>query len=186
MSTIQIPYNFVARDYQKALYNAVMGGCKRAVAVWHRRAGKDKVFINVLAGKALERVGTYFYILPYYTQARKIVWEGFDKNGFPNINHFPPQLVKRRSNQEMVLELVNGSVVRFLGSDNIDSIVGTNPIGIVFPSSVFIKLRHGTTFVRFCSRMKDGLSSMVHRAVRTICTRCSKPRSRTPIGSGKY
>lgn len=132
MSTIQIPYNFVARDYQKALYNAVMGGCKRAVAVWHRRAGKDKVFINILAGKALERVGTYFYILPYYTQARKIIWEGFDKNGFPNINHFPPQLVKRRSNQEMVLELINGSVVRFLGSDNIDSIVGTNPIGIVF------------------------------------------------------
>lgn len=133
MPVITIPYNFEPREYQRALYNAVVrDGKKRACVVWHRRAGKDKVFINVLAAKAMQRVGTYFYILPYYAQARKIIWEGMDKNGFRLIEHFPQQLVKRRSNQEMVLELVNGSVIRLLGSDNIDSIVGTNPIGIVF------------------------------------------------------
>ena len=66
MSVIQIPYNFTLREYQKNLYNAIPQGFRRGVAVWHRRAGKDKVFMNVLAREAIQRVGTYFYILPYY------------------------------------------------------------------------------------------------------------------------
>ena len=98
----------------------------------HRRAGKDKVCINVMAREAFKRVGSYFYILPYYTQARRIVWEGIDKDGFRLIDHFPRELVVRKDNQQMTLELANGSFVRFLGSDNIDSIVGTNPIGVIF------------------------------------------------------
>lgn len=98
----------------------------------HRRAGKDKVFMNILARESVKRVGTYFYILPYYKQARLIIWEGVDNDGFRFRDHIPPQLVKRKENQQMVLELVNGSVVRFLGSDNIDSIVGTNPVGVLF------------------------------------------------------
>lgn len=98
----------------------------------HRRAGKDKVFMNILARECVKRIGTYFYILPYYKQARLIIWEGVDNEGFRFRDHIPPQIVKRRENQQMVLELVNGSIVRFLGSDNIDSIVGTNPVGVLF------------------------------------------------------
>lgn len=55
-----------------------------------------------------------------------------DKTGFRFIDHFPRQLVKRKDNQQMVLELTNGSFVRLLGSDDIDSIVGTNPVGVIF------------------------------------------------------
>ncbi len=130
--TITIPFNFTPREYQKGLYNCLSKGYKRGLAVMHRRAGKDKVFINIVAKEAFKRVGSYFYILPYYTQARRIIWEGIDKDGFRNLDHFPAQLIKRRDNQQMTLELVNGSFVRFLGSDNIDSIVGTNPVGVVF------------------------------------------------------
>lgn len=132
MTTITIPYNFSARDYQKGLYNCLTDGYTRGLVVWHRRAGKDKVFINIMAREAFKRVGSYFYILPYYVQARRIVWEGIDKDGFRNIEHFPVQLVKRKDNQQMTLELCNGSFIRFLGSDNIDSVVGTNPVGVVF------------------------------------------------------
>jgi len=130
---INIPYNFTLRQYQQPLWNAIVrGSYQRALVVWHRRAGKDKTFINIMVAKALQRPGAYFYILPYYSQARKIVWEGSDKDGFKNLDHFPAPLIKHKNNQEMILELQNGSIVRFLGSDNIDSIVGTNPIGIVF------------------------------------------------------
>lgn len=55
-----------------------------------------------------------------------------DKTGFRFIDHFPRQLIKRKDNQQMVLELSNGSIVRLLGSDDIDSIVGTNPVGVIF------------------------------------------------------
>lgn len=132
MQEITIPYNFEPREYQKAVYNALASGKKRGIVVWHRRAGKDKLFINLLAREAFTRVGTYFYILPFYTQARKIIWEGMDKTGFRFIDHFPAPLVTRKDNQQMVLELANGSFIRMLGSDNIDSIVGTNPIGVIF------------------------------------------------------
>ena len=129
---IQIPHNFNPYQYQYSAYNARADGFDRGFFVWHRRAGKDKVFINVLARESVRRVGTYFYILPFYKQARMIIWEGTDNEGFRFIEHIPADLVKRKENQQMVLELKTGSVVRFLGSDNIDSIVGTNPVGVLF------------------------------------------------------
>ena len=132
MPVITIPYNFTPREYQRPMFNLDLDQTKRAICVWHRRAGKDKCFVNICAKQALKRVGTYFYILPFYAQARKIIWEGIDKDGFRNIDHFPSEIIARKNNQEMVLELKNGSFIRFLGSDNIDSIVGTNPVGVIF------------------------------------------------------
>ena len=55
-----------------------------------------------------------------------------DKNGVKNLAVFPDEVIAHRNNQEMVLTLINGSMIYFLGSDNIDSIVGTNPIGVFF------------------------------------------------------
>ncbi len=132
MTEITIPYNYTPRDYQVDAYNCLPAGFKRGVVIWHRRAGKDKTFINILARECFKRVGTYFYILPYYKQARLIIWEGADSDGFRFIEHFPSEIVKRKENQQMVLELTNGSIVRMLGSDNIDAIVGSNPIGVIF------------------------------------------------------
>lgn len=129
---ITIPFNYTPRGYQNNSYNAQPNGYNRGVVIWHRRAGKDKNFINILAREAFKTKGTYFYILPYYKQARLIIWEGMDSDGFRFIDHFPDKLVKRRENQQMVLELINGSIIRMVGSDNIDSIVGTNPIGVIF------------------------------------------------------
>ena len=132
MTEITIPYNFLPYPHQKDIYNALPRGFRRGVVIWHRRAGKDKTFINILAREAFKRVGTYFYILPYYKQARLIIWEGMDAQGFRFIDHFPPQLIKRKESQQMVLELKNGSIIRMLGSDNIDAIVGSNPVGVIF------------------------------------------------------
>ena len=93
---ITIPRNFTPRDYQIPLYNCLAEGYKRGLAVWHRRAGKDKVFVNILARESIKRVGTYFYILPYYKQARAIIWEGMDKTGFRLIEHIPKELWVRK------------------------------------------------------------------------------------------
>lgn len=132
MTEITIPYNFIPYEHQKPIYNALPQGFNRGVVIWHRRAGKDKTFINILAREAFKRVGTYFYILPYYKQARLIIWEGMDAHGFRFIDHFPQKLIKRKESQQMILELKNGSIIRMLGSDNIDAIVGSNPVGVIF------------------------------------------------------
>jgi phage terminase large subunit len=78
------------------------------------------------------RIGTYYYLFPTYAQARKVLWDGRDREGFAFMAHFPKEVVKKTNDAEMRVELINGSAVQLIGTDNIDSIVGTNPIGCVF------------------------------------------------------
>jgi len=81
----------------------------------------------------LMRVGTYFYIFPTYNQGRKVLWDGVDKDGFPYLGHFPPELIRGKPNEtEMRIEFINGSAFQIVGCDSIDNIVGTNPVGVVF------------------------------------------------------
>lgn len=107
-------------------------GYKRAVLIWHRRSGKDKTLINFVAKKAMERVGSYYYFFPTYTQGNKILWHGMDREGFKFTDHIPRQIRRRTDNGKMLIELLNGSIIQVIGTDNIDSVVGTNPIGCVF------------------------------------------------------
>jgi hypothetical protein len=145
--TIQIPYNFTPREYQKPLYNAIADGYKRGVSIWHRRAGKDKTFINLITKEAIKRVGVYYYFFPTYNQGRKILWDGIDKNGFPFLGHVPVELRKATNASEMKITLVNNSIIQVVGTDNIDSIVGTNPIGCVF-SEYSLQNPKGWEFIR--------------------------------------
>ena len=56
---ITLPHEFTPRPYQLDLLKAVDTGYKRAIAIYHRRAGKDKSMFNLLIKKAFERVGVY-------------------------------------------------------------------------------------------------------------------------------
>lgn len=136
---IKIPYNFTPRKYQIPFLRAWDSGIKRLFLVWHRRSGKDKTVIANLIKRMMERKGTYYYTLPTYSQARKIVWLGADKEGFKFLDHFPKELVKNVNQQEMTIELVNGSIMQLIGADNIDRIVGTNPVGVVFSEYALMK-----------------------------------------------
>jgi phage terminase large subunit len=129
---ITIPVNYNPRPYQLPMLQAIDNGIKRAVVLWHRRSGKDKTLVNLIAKKMFERVGSYYYFMPTYEQGRKILWEGIDKDGFRFIDHIPKELRERIDNQQMVIELKNGSIFRVIGTDKIDAVVGTNPIGCVF------------------------------------------------------
>ena len=113
-------------------------GLKRAITVWHRRSGKDKVGLNFLITRMFKenepygRVGTFYHLFPTYAQAKKAVWDGIDKDGFRVIDHFPPGLVEKVSESELQVTLKNGSIYQLIGTDNIDRVVGTNPAGCVF------------------------------------------------------
>jgi len=79
-----------------------------------------------------ERVGTYFYIFPTYTQAKKVLWDGRDRDGFPFMAHIPKEVITKKNESELRIEVLNGSALQLIGSDNIDSVLGTNPVGCVF------------------------------------------------------
>ncbi|GHF70718.1 hypothetical protein [Seohaeicola zhoushanensis] len=137
MSSIDltIPNDWTPRPHQQALYRQFGHGkpCTRACVVWHRRAGKDSVALNLTARDMFKRVGSYWHLFPEQAQARRAIWNGVDGQGRRIIDQvFPPPLRRRISAQEMLIETVNGSVWQMGGSDNYDSLVGSNPVGVVF------------------------------------------------------
>lgn len=132
-NTIEIPNAWDPRPYQRPLWNALEHGTKRAVAVWHRRAGKDSLSLNWTAAQAFQRVGVYWHMAPTQKQVRKIVWDNIDGQGRRIIDQvFPPALREGQKDNEMQITLKNGSIWQCVGSDNYDSLVGTNPVGVVF------------------------------------------------------
>lgn len=129
---ITVPANYKPRKYQVGMYNCIANGYKRGVAVWHRRAGKDLTLLSITAKEAFKRIGTYFYFYPEFKQGRKAIWDGFDGNSIKFLSRIPKEVITHKANDEMKLTLVNGSIIQIIGTDNIDSIMSSNPIGCVF------------------------------------------------------
>jgi phage terminase large subunit len=141
---IDIPYRFDPRDYQKPFFWEMREGKKRAVLVWHRRAGKEKTCWNFMIEQALQKAGIYYYLFPFFSQGRKILWDGVDKDGFKFLDHIPQEFrVGIPNSAEMKIRVLSknpdekdkrpsSSIIQIIGTDNVNSIVGTNPIGCVF------------------------------------------------------
>ena len=149
---IKIPYNFEPRDYQRPLLRDMDNGYLRACWIAHRRFGKDKLCVNFTAKQMFKRIGGYYYVLPTYAQGKKVIWDGRDRDGFKFTDHIPHGLRTKTNNSEMLIETIKpknlmtpdelerasggekipGSIFQVVGSNNIDSIVGANPVGVVF------------------------------------------------------
>lgn len=120
------------REYQSPLVRYMRGGGKRAVWVAHRRSGKDVTCWQYLVEASIQDKGTYYYCLPEFAHARRVIWEGMLNDGMRFVNLIPKVLVKATNDSQMKIELVNGSIIQLVGSDQYDRLVGTNPKGIVF------------------------------------------------------
>lgn len=108
-------------------------GIKRAVLCWARRAGKDKCAWNFMVREAIRKRGIYFYFFPTFSQGRKVLWDSMDMDAFRFLDHIPKEnLATDPNNSEMKIKLTNGSIIQIVGTDNYDSVMGTNPTGCVF------------------------------------------------------
>ena len=108
-------------------------GFKKIIAVLPRRSGKDITAWNLLIRAAIKVVGVYFYVFPTFASGRRILWDNITNDGFRVLDYLPPELVESRSEQQMRIRLTNGSLIQVIGSNDFDnSLVGTNPRGIVF------------------------------------------------------
>jgi len=131
INNIEVPYKFTPRDYQWPVLNSVPQKYSRGFCIWHRRAGKDKTMFNKIIIEAFKTVGVYYYFLPTLKQGKKVIWHAVGK-GFKLLDHIPKQLIKKKNETEMFIELVNGSIVQIIGSDNYDSFMGVGLMGAVF------------------------------------------------------
>jgi len=129
---ITIPNEWQPRPHQLPFFQA-METKKRACLVWHRRAGKDSSSLNFTAKEMFKRVGNYWHLFPKQTQARKAIWNGIDGQSRKILSQVFPESIRNKTlSQEMMIEVANGSTWQLCGSDNYDSLVGSNPVGVVF------------------------------------------------------
>lgn len=130
---IRLPNGFAPRAYQRKAMAYFDRGGKRGVYCWPRRSGKDLTFVHQAMKMAHERVGMYFHLLPNHKQARKVVWDAIDNDGRRVIDTAIPHIIRESTNeQEMKIRLKCGSLWQLVGADYFDSIVGSNPVGLVF------------------------------------------------------
>lgn len=127
---------FKPRSYQLPILKALDEKFKRVLAILPRRAGKDITALNYVIRKMWEEPGVYYYIFPTYAQAKKVIWDSITNDGKRMLDYFPKELVTQLNAQEMKIRMKNKdgteSLFQLIGSDNYDSLMGTNPRGCVF------------------------------------------------------
>lgn len=121
---IKIPYNWEPEAHQMPVLES---DARFKVLVWHRKAHKTTLAINELVRQAFKVRGTYWYVAPFYSQAKKIVWDEPEMLA----NYVPPFVWGKRNNSEHKIPFPNGSILYVLGADRPDSLRGPNPFGVV-------------------------------------------------------
>lgn len=121
---ITLPYNWTPESHQLPILNTK---ARYKVIVWHRKAHKTTLAINQLIRLAMKEKGTYWYIAPYYNQAKKIIWQDTEMLA----KYVPPIIWDKRNNTELYIPFPNGSMLYVMGADKPDSLRGPNPRGVV-------------------------------------------------------
>lgn len=134
MATIRLPNGWNPRAYQLPAWKALESGIRRAVLLWHRRAGKDDMGLHWTACALIQKPATYWHMLPQANQARKAIWEAVNPHtGKRRIDEaFPLELRTTTREQEMMIKFINGSTWQVVGADNFNALVGSPPYGIIF------------------------------------------------------
>lgn len=124
---------FKPRSYQLPIFDAIENkGYRRVLVILPRRAGKDISAFNLCIRASLRKIGVYYYIFPTYSQAKKVIWDSMTNDGMRFLDYIPSELIESTNSQEMKIRLRNGSLIQLVGSDNVDSLMGTNPRGVIF------------------------------------------------------
>jgi len=124
---------FKPRFYQEPIWDAIENkGYKRVLAILPRRSGKDMTAFNLCIRECLRKVCVIYYIFPSYAHGRKILWDSITIQGQRILDYIPSELVESMNSTEMKIRFMNGSLFQIVGSDNYDSLMGTNPKGVVF------------------------------------------------------
>ena len=124
MARVTIPYK---PRYPQTEIHQQLERHRFCVLVAHRRMGKTVLAVNHLIKQALlcknERP-VLAYVAPYRGQAKQIAWA--------YLKHFTAPIPGRNiKEQELMLELPNGSAIRLFGADNPDSLRGLYFDGVI-------------------------------------------------------
>ena len=135
VTEITFPYNgWTPRPHQIELWKYLQAGGKRAIAIWHRRAGKDEVALHHTAVAIVNRPANYWHCLPEFSMARRAVWSSVNPHsGQRRIDEaFPMDFRENTNDHDMFIRFKNGATWSCVGSDQAMSRqVGASCAGLV-------------------------------------------------------
>jgi len=149
---------FKPRPYQLPILDAIENkGYKRVLAILPRRAGKDITAFNLAIRQCIRKVCVVYYIFPTYSQAKKVIWDSVTNSGDRVLDFIPDSLVECKNGQEMKIRFKNGSLLQLVGSDNYDSLMGTNPFMCIF-SEYALQDPRAYQYIRPILTASDGIA----------------------------
>lgn len=134
MPVVKLLEGWSLRWYQEPVWDYLDDGGKRAICIWHRRAGKDDVALRWASVSMIRRPATYWHMLPLKEQARTAIWSAINPHtGIRRVDEaFPDALFDKRETDMMVICKANGATWQVKGSDNFGSGIGSPPAGVTF------------------------------------------------------
>jgi hypothetical protein len=135
---ITIPYNFVPEWYMLEVFQDPH---RFQVLNWHRKAKKTTIAINQLIRWAATKKGTYWYIAPSYSNAKRVIWDDpyMLSQYVPDWNNPNSTFIRRKETELKVDFLQSGGSLYVIGADRFDLIRGGNPQGVVLDEFAIMK-----------------------------------------------
>lgn len=150
------------REYQIPIIDAIENkGFKKVLVCLPRRAGKDVTAWNIAIRQCLEKTRVVYYIFPTYAQAKKAIFDSVTIDGERFLDFIPKEVIASINSTNMAIRFKNDSLLQLIGSDNPDSIRGTNPYMCVFSEYSRSDSRMYTEVVRPILRVNDGIALFV-------------------------
>lgn len=138
-ATLKFPIKWKPYPFQVKLWNYLVNGGRQAVAVWHRRAGKDLMALHWITLCALKEPGLYWYVFPTFEQAKLAVWDAVTLDGQSYLSFIPKQMVAKFDNANLIIRFTNGSIIKFVGSHNPSNLRGAGIKGAIISEYAEIK-----------------------------------------------
>jgi phage terminase large subunit len=97
-----------------------------------RRTGKTYLAVTKMITEAMRSKGDYWFVAPYYKQAKAICWRLFK-------DLIPKEAIHRSNENELFLDLKNGSIISMKGADTPESLRGVGLDGVILDEYAFMR-----------------------------------------------
>lgn len=134
---MQVPaHRLPPRSYQPEIVEAYNNPeIHELLLIIARRGGKTThVFSECVVPDLVREVQTIVLVYPTAKMGFRNFWNNIEDDGFKTIEHLPKSLIARQSNTEddMRIELINGSVFMVVGATNVEALRGANGKKYIF------------------------------------------------------
>ena len=135
---MEVRLNIVLHDKQQAIEDSK---ARFKIVKAGKRFGKSYWAVYTFIKMAFKKKGTYWYIGPTFSQVEGIAWRMLEEI-------IPPELIRRKLQNKLYIELVNGSILELKSADNPTSLRGIGIDGCVFDEAAYIAQEVWSVIVR--------------------------------------